>query len=411
MITIKSVGVIVEYNPFHNGHAYHLSQARKVSGADIVIAVMSGNFLQRGEPALVSKWTRAKMALHAGVDIVFELPYPFATQQAEVFADGAVSILAAANCDGICFGSESGNVAHFEQTVSFIQANDSLFQQQVKVHIQNGVSYPKALSLAFMDLCPDGTVIDLSKPNNILGYHYIKAIHKQAIPMRILTIERKNADYHDQQFTSETIASATSIRKALFKDNHSITDIKQYLPQTTVNLLHEYKEKYGGFHDWELYWPYLKFKLLQSSPDELKDIYEVEEGIENRLLATVMQADSFHEFMTKLKTKRYTWTRLQRICLHILTNAKKTEMKNVASGVSYLRLLGMSEQGRQYLNKQKHQFHLPLISKLSAYKGNETNLDIRASRIYSLGLLSQNNKENLNKEFKEIPVFYQTKGN
>lgn len=408
---MKSVGLIVEYNPFHNGHAFHLSEARKKTGADIVIAVMSGNFLQRGEPALVSKWTRAKMALAAGVDIVFELPYLFATQQAEIFANGAVSILAASGCEAICFGSESGNITDFEQTVEFIQAHDSRFQQQVKVHISKGVSYPKALSLAFKDLLPDESVIDLSKPNNILGYQYIKSVQQQAKPMRIVTIQRKNADYHDEQLPLEPIASATSIRKALFKENQSIDEIKQYLPQTTFNLLLEYKEKNRGFHNWELYWPFLKFKLLQSSPEELSEIYEVEEGIEHRLLSTVMQADSFHDFMTKLKTKRYTWSRLQRICLHILTNAKKTEMKKAASGVSYLRLLGMSEKGRVYLNKQKHLLHLPLISKLASYKGDETNLDIRAARIYSLGLPSLNTTENINSEFKEIPILHETKGN
>jgi predicted nucleotidyltransferase len=404
---LKSVGVIVEYNPFHNGHAFHLKEAKEASGANIVIAVMSGNFLQRGEPALVSKWTRAKMALAAGVDLVFELPYSYATQQAEVFAKGAVSILAAANCEAICFGSESGNIAEFERTVDFIQTHDQLFQQQVKVHISNGVSYPKALSLAFVDLLPDESVIDLSKPNNILGYQYMKAVLQQEKPIQILTIQRKNADYHDEQFTSATIASATSIRKALFSENHSFDEIKQYLPKTTFDLLLSYRETYGGFHNWERYWHYLKFKLLQSTPEELRDIYEVEEGIENRLLSTVMHANSFHEFMTLLKTKRYTWTRLQRICLHILMNAKKAEMKKVDSEVSYLRLLGMSENGRMYLNKQKHQLGLPLVSKLSAYKGDETSLDIRASRIYSLGLESQNNLENLNKEFKEIPIFHQ----
>jgi predicted nucleotidyltransferase len=403
---MKSVGVIVEYNPFHNGHAFHINKAREVSEADIVIAVMSGNFLQRGEPALVSKWTRAKMALFAGVDIVFELPYQFATQQAETFAKGSVSLLAAAGCDSICFGSESGNIDTFEKTFNFIQAHHSFFQQQIKSHISDGISYPKALSLAFTDLGPDETMVDLSKPNNILGFHYINAIRNQSKRIDVFTIQRKNAHYHDENFTSETIASATSIRKALFKQNNPMEEIVQYLPKTSFDLLLDYKEKFGSFHSWEQYWPYLKFKLLQSSPDDLREIYEVEEGIENRFLSCVLQADSFEQFMNMIKTKRYTWTRLQRICLHILMNAKKTEMRSLSSKISYLRLLGMSERGRKYLNKQKHQLSIPLISKLSAYKGDEINLDIRASRIYSLGLISQNHTEFLNHEYKEMPIIF-----
>jgi predicted nucleotidyltransferase len=405
---MKAVGVIVEYNPFHNGHAFHLSEAKKSTGADVVIAVMSGNFLQRGEPALVSKWTRAKMAIYAGVDLVFELPYQFATQQAEIFASGAVSLLAAAGCEAICFGSESGNIHDFENTVQFIEKHDSFFQQQVRIHLSNGVSYPRALSLAFFDLDPDTTVIDLSKPNNILGYHYIKAIQKEERSIQPLTIQRKNASYHDEQLPIETIASATSIRKALFKEKQSLDDIKPYVPDTTFNLLHDYQQKYGGFHSWEKYWPFLKFTLLQSSPSQLREIYEVEEGIENRLQAMVMQADSFYDFMTRIKTKRYTWTRLQRICLHILMNAQKTEMKKVDNEASYLRLLGMSTKGREYLNLYKHHLSLPLISKLSSYKGTDISLDIRAAKIYSLGL-DPKNTENLIDEFREIPFFHQQK--
>lgn len=401
---MKSVGVIVEYNPFHNGHAFHLHEAKKVSGADIVVAVMSGNFLQRGEPALVSKWTRAKMALHAGVDIVFELPYQFATQQAESFAYGAVSILSAAGCEAICFGSESGDVSAFEKTVEWIQTHDTLYQQQVNIHIKKGISYPKALSQAYIDLNPNESMIELSKPNNILGFHYVHAARKLELPINMLTIQRKNANYHDEQFSSASIASATSIRKALFIKGQDLLDIKPYVPTSTYRLLLDYKEKYGGFHNWELYWPYLKFKLLQSNPEELREIYEIEEGVENRLLSSVLKADSFEEFMNILKTKRYTWTRLQRICLHILTNAQKKEMKSLSGKVSYLRLLGMTKNGRKYLNNQKHQLRIPLISRVSAYKNNDIDLDIRASRIHSLGLSAQCNIDFLKQEYKEMPI-------
>jgi predicted nucleotidyltransferase len=405
---MKAVGVIVEYNPFHNGHAFHLAEAKKTSGAEIAIAAMSGNFLQRGEPALVSKWTRTKMALAAGVDIVFEIPYQYATQQAEIFANGGVSLLSAAGCDSICFGSEDGNIEAFEETYSFMKKNDGFFQQKVNDHIQKGVSYPKALSLAFTDLFPEDTLVDLTKPNNILGFQYLKAAKKQNPMLNMFTVARKNAAYHDENFSSETIASATSIRKVLFSENQQFDQIQPYLPSSTLELLKEYQKKYGEFHHWDLYWPFLKFKLLQTSPEELRNINEIEEGIENRLLSQVIGADSFTDFMNRLKTKRYTRTRLQRVCLNLLTNAKKEEMAVIDDAVPYLRLLGMTDKGREYLNKQKQHFNIPLISKLSSYKGKEIQLDIRSANIYQYGLTKS--KPELNHEYKETPILLTKKG-
>lgn len=407
---MKAVGVIVEYNPFHNGHALHLEESKKASGAEVVIAAMSGNFLQRGEPALVSKWTRTKMALQAGVDIVFELPYQYATQQAEIFAFGGVSLLHSAGCESICFGSEAGNIEAFQETYDFIGKHDSLFQQQVKLYMQTGVSYPRALSQAFKDLSPTDTMIDLSKPNNILGFHYLKAAEKLQQPtIKVITVQRKNAGYHDEHFSSSTIASATSIRSALFSEEQQLEKILAYVPESTFKLLNEYKAKYGGFHNWELYWPFFKYKLLQSSPEELTSIYEMEEGIENRLLSTVEKAKSFSEFIQLVKTKRYTWARLQRVCLHVLTNTKKIDMNVLDQPVPYLRLLGMTENGRIYLNKKKQQLSTPLISKLSSYKNSDIEPDIRASRIYNIGLSA--GSEELDQDYKETPVYLQKNRN
>jgi predicted nucleotidyltransferase len=383
---MKAVGVIVEYNPFHNGHDFHLQAAKEAAQADLAIAVMSGNFLQRGEPALVSKWYRTKMALMNGVDLVVELPYQFATQKAETFANGAVSILNAIGCDSLCFGSESGDLTTFLQTIDYLEEHRTLFDEKIKMNIKTGVSYPKALSLSFQSLSSTETLVRLDQPNNILGYHYIKALKQQKSSMKPITVKRKNADYHDEHFATETIASATSIRKALFTSDKDSSIIQQYVPAATNQLLKEYIQQYGTFHEWENYWPYLQFRLLQSNPDELKEIYEVEEGIEHRIISASLHASSFREFMEKVKTKRYTWTRLQRICVHILTNTKKVEMKMDSERATYIRLLGMSSKGKEYLNKYKSEFDLPLISKLSSYKQPDISLDIRASRVYSLGL-------------------------
>lgn len=402
---MRAVGVIVEYNPFHNGHAFHLQAAKEATGADIVIAVMSGNFLQRGEPALVSKWFRTKMALLNGIDIVIELPYQFATQKAETFANGAVSILDAIGCDFLCFGSESGDLSSFLETIGFFDKHQEKLDFHIKNNIKTGISYPKALSLSFQALSNAENHVNLAKPNNILGYHYIKALQQQKSHVKPYTVKRKNADYHDEHFATETIASATSIRKALFSTNQDYATIEQYVPAPTSQLLKEYISHYGAFHEWENYWPYLQFRLFQCTPEELKEIYEVEEGLEHRLKAACLEASSFREFMEKIKTKRYTWTRLQRLCLHVLTNTKKTDMQRFTEKASYLRLLGMTRNGKEYLNKQKSHLSLPLIAKLSAFKSEEILLDIKAARIYSLGAGRKHESKPENLEFKQPPIY------
>ncbi|MEH7118710.1 nucleotidyltransferase [Neobacillus vireti] len=401
---MNAVGIVVEYNPFHNGHAFHLNASKKAADAEVVIAVMSGNFLQRGEPALVSKWYRTRMALLNGVDIVFELPYRFAVQKAEIFANGAISILDAAGCNAVCFGSESGNLSSFIETIEFLTIQKNQFEENIQRFIETGISYPKAVSHAFHQLTNSESYLDLSKPNNILGIEYIKAIKKQKSSLKALTVARKNADYHDQHFASETIASATSIRKAIFSKKQDQVSIDQFVPIPTKQLLLDYLLKYEGFHQWENYWNYLQFRLLQTSPEELREIYEVEEGLENRLLAAALISGSFHEFMEKIKTKRYTWTRLQRLCVHILTNTKKGQMAGPDDKATYLRLLGMTSKGKEYLNKRKKDLSLPLVSKLSSYKEKEIQLDLKAARIYSLGAANHIAKESMYQEFKQPPI-------
>lgn len=404
---MNAVGLVVEYNPFHNGHAFHLEEAKKSANADLVIAVMSGNFLQRGEPALVSKWKRTEMALLAGVDIVFELPYAFATQKANTFANGAVSILEAAGCQSLCFGSEAGEIESFLQTLSFIEKNKELYNKQIKQYLKVGNSYPKASSLAFQDIASTQDLIDLSKPNNILGYQYVTAAYNQQAQLKFFTVARKNANYHDEHFSSESIASATSIRKALESENGQMDSIRNFIPNTTYELLLDYKKEYGQFHSWENYWPYLKFRLLQTTANELRAIYEIEEGLENRILSTASEAGSFQQFMEKLKTKRYTWTRLQRACVHILTNTKKDEMNTEIEKAEYLRLLGMTTKGKEYLNKNKNNLGLPLISRVSANQSPQLKLDIRASKVYGLAAPSIYQKKLVEIEFKQPPIIIQ----
>ncbi|WP_328225372.1 MULTISPECIES: nucleotidyltransferase [Sutcliffiella] len=399
---MEALGVIVEYNPFHNGHLYHLQQSKNLTNPDVVIAVMSGQFLQRGEPALVSKWERTKMALLNGIDIVVELPYAFATQKAEVFATGAVSILSELRVDSFCFGSEQGNIEDFNRTVQLMGEKSDPYHSSVQKYIKEGNSYPKASSLAFSETFQNENVIDLTQPNNILGFHYVKAVLELGSPIQPFTIGRTTAGYHDEQLYPSNIASATAIRKHLFETNREIQHVQDYVPAPTFSVLQQIK----SFHRWEDYYSLLKYKILCSTPEQLRTFYEVEEGIEYRLQECMKKSKTFQEFMTMLKTKRYTWTRLQRMCTHILTNTTKDEMKRVTEKkeYSYVRLLGMSKAGQHYLREIKKDITIPIISNVASFSDDGLALDKKATIAYSIPLSEPERSAFIHKEFSQPPI-------
>ncbi|WP_377889378.1 nucleotidyltransferase [Alkalihalobacillus sp. R86527] len=401
---MKTAGVVVEYNPFHNGHLYHLEETKKTTGAEIVVAVMSGSFLQRGEPALVDKWSRTTMALQNGIDIVIELPYVYSTQKAEVFAKGAVSLLTAIGVDELCFGSEAGRIEDFHKTLSFIKENEKEYNENIQLYMSEGNSYPKSASLAFQSLQDHENVLDLSLPNNILGYQYVKAIDDQASPMHAETILRTKAGYHDDTFQDKKIASATAIRKELM--NLDPKSVHSFVPEPSFQELERFYKNHRKFHGWQSMYPYLRYKLLTSSPKDLKTIYEAEEGLENRLVSAAKKSPDFTSFMEAIKTKRYTWTRLQRFALHILTNTPKDDMKPALerSEVPYLRLLGMSSAGRKYLNHIKSSLTVPLVANVNQFDHPFLTIEKRVSEVYALGFEGEAKEEFLKKEYQSSPI-------
>ncbi|TLS34391.1 nucleotidyltransferase [Geobacillus thermoleovorans] len=399
---MKAVGVIVEYNPFHNGHFHHLNETRQKTDADCLIAVMSGNFLQRGEPAIVSKWARAKMALAAGVDVVIELPYAFAVQAAEQFAHGAVQLLAAIGCQELCFGSESGEISAFLSAAKTWLEQKETFDSLIRTGLARGQSFPKAAAEAWQTF--GAAPLDLSKPNNVLGFAYVKAIWQNKLAMMPRTIPRLAAGYHDESFSHPSIASATSLRKTL-RQTGRLESIAAYVPPATLEQLRQYRETYGRFHDWEVYFPLLKYRLLTATEADLRRIAGVEEGIEHRLKQHIAHAETFAAFIAAVKTKRYTWTRLQRLCAHVLTNFTKEEQAKAANP-TYIRLLGMSEAGRRYLKQVKKSAALPLVARASKLNGDSLyEQEKRAAAVYAAAFPEPLYSAALKEEYATAPIY------
>lgn len=403
---LKSVGLVVEYNPFHNGHKYHIDQARKQTEAEIVIAVMSGSFLQRGEPALLSKWERTKMALDAGVDLVVELPYAFSVQTAEAFATGAVRILTELGSDSLHFGSEEGKIESFYTLVHYMNQHKTTYDSFVQAALKQGLSYPAASASAFTQLNQSDDMLPLSKPNNILGYHYIRAIHELHSPLVAYTTKRLQAEYHDSEIGAGSIASATSIRAAIGNGE----GFNQVVPKKTATLLQHYQEEHQFFHNWEAYFPFLQHKLLTTSLSDFRKTAECEEGIENRVIETGLTATSFEDWLTKLKTKRYTRTRLQRLFAHFLTGTTKEELHHIhqQEPMNYIRLLGMTQAGKTYLNQHKKQLSVPLVTRQAELKqfGIAGACDLRTSQCYWLPSKSDRLATRLLDEFKQPPIYW-----
>ncbi|WP_010530435.1 nucleotidyltransferase [Lentibacillus jeotgali] len=380
---MQACGLIVEYNPFHNGHAFHIEASRKASGADCLIAVMSGSFLQRGEPAIIDKFHRTKAALSAGVDIVLELPYAYAVQSSDLFAQGSVQTLHEIGVSTICFGSESGDISRFINSYDVLQQEQSIYHAAIQEHLNLGLSFPEASRHAYQKIGLATSEMDLTKPNNILGFAYVKAILDNKLPIEPLTITRIKNAYHEQAITG-SIASATSIRKELLNQEAISETAAGTLPDVTIQQLHTYKQQATVWHSWEKYFQLIHYRVMTMTEGELAAIHGVDEGLENRIKKTAREVTSFYEWIDKIKTKRYTWTRLQRIFAHILTNTKKADIQQFISSqtVPYVRLLGMTKTGQSYLNGQKKEMDVPLISTLAGGESPLLSIEEKASHAY-----------------------------
>lgn len=404
MEIMKATGIVVEYNPFHNGHLHHLKQSQIQTSSDITIAVMSGNFLQRGEPALVDKWTRAKMALDAGVDLIVELPYAFATAQASDFAKGAIFLLDALKCDTFCFGSEEGSIASFEHTYNLLSSKKLEYNEAISQFVKQGISYPKALNEAYKSISrySEEPLVDLSKPNNILGFHYLEAARQLNSPIQPATIQRVVANYHDDARETESIASATGIRKVLFEEKE-LSKVHSFLPSTSIAGLEHWLEHAESFGSWERFYPLLRLIILRQNKKSIAKYAEVTEGIENAIWNAAVKNEHFQPFMEQIKSKRFTWTRIQRMLTHIYTDFTWDQLRAIEYP-TYIRPLAMSSSGQAYLQSIKKDLQLPLVSRVAASKENILlQLDIKAANLYYLGLQTNYGASMVGSDFRQIP--------
>ncbi|MDZ4991491.1 nucleotidyltransferase [Clostridium perfringens] len=397
-------GIITEYNPFHLGHELHLKNSKKITNCDGVICVMSGNFVQRGLPALTDKWTRTKMALEAGVDLVVELPTLFATSSAEFFAFGAVSLLNSLNVvDNLCFGSECGDIDLIKKLSEIIVNEPQEFKEYLKELLKDGLPFPKARSKALMKYLEDTNFkIDfsyletvLNSSNNILAIEYCKSLYKLKSSITPFTIKRLGADYNKEELSKNEIASASAIRKSIYTSN--IEESLEFMPTYSYEIL-----KNSSFSSIDKMFDLVKYAII-SNPNILKEIPEASEGIDNKIVQNIGKANSLDQLINLCKSKRYSYTRLNRILCHVLLCVDNELLSLRKSPPKYIRILGFNNKGREILKEIKQNSEINIVNKLSKSKPDPLlDFDIKATNIYSL--LNQSVK--INSDYLNSPIIF-----
>ncbi len=382
MKNLKICAVICEYNPFHNGHAYQLQQIRKISGCDYILCLMSGNFTQRGEAAILNKFIRAKHAILGGADAVLELPTPFACASAELFASGAISILSSIpNVTTLAFGCESGNAEDFLATAKATLREDKQFKELLKQNLKAGASFAKARTDATLALNEDVDESLLTAPNNILGVEYCRAILRQNAKIIPLAIARKGAGYADTT-PHVNFSSATALRACMSEKTRKCQKaLKNNLPKYSYRDCKHFAP-----------FPYEKaalVALLSTTKEKLKKQPDCTEGLENKLFALAASNASLDEIIRKTVTKRYTLSRIKRILAGNLLGLNGAQTREFLTSPLYCNLLAVKKQGAEEILSALGEGKFPLLVR----KSDTTSLkkealecfeiDVRANRIYN----------------------------
>lgn len=378
---MRAVGIIAEYNPFHNGHLWHVQEAKRLSDCDYAVAVMSGSFVQRGEPAIFDKWSRAEMAVRGGVDLVIELPAAFAVRSAQYFAAGGIRLLQALSVvSHVCFGVESENPNSLARIAAQLDTSDT--SRDLKKALQSGATYARAIETA---LAParedDGHEILAGQPNTILAVEYLRAIGKYAPQLLPLMVKRRIAAYHERTVTVD-IASATAIRESILLKGDLDPVARGALPPASAALIEQLLSAGRGPITAHSLSGIMLARLRTATPALLANTADISEGLHHKILGAALSANTVEELMDQIISKRYTRTRLQRIMTQqLLGLQKKDTLCYDTTGPLYIRVLAFNQKGRQILRHIRTNSILPIVTKTT----NMLNSKIRLSNHLSNG--------------------------
>lgn len=388
------LGIIAEYNPFHNGHMFHLQKSKKVTNSKFSICVMGGNFTQRGSVSLVDKWTKAEMALNNGIDLVIELPTIYNISSAENFADGAIKILNSLKIvDFVSFGSEAGNINTLDNVVKVLIEKPKEYMTILNHELDIGNSFPKARERALLlylnDVRRYSTV--LTEPNNILGIEYLKALYRQNSLIRGVTIGRENSNHNDK-IVRNGFSSGSAIREYI--KNNKFDEIIPTVPENVCSLLKNKLDRGEMVFNLNTYEREIVYTLRKMSLEEIANLPDVTEGLENTIKTAVNTYNNLEDIITLIKSKRYTYTRISRILLYALLNITKKDMAMSFKEQPYIRVLGFNRNGEFLLSEiAKQNPKLPIITSVKKFIEKNPNknlqrlldIDIFATNVYTLG--------------------------
>lgn len=390
----KVLGIIGEYNPFHNGHLYHLEQSKQLTGSTYTVAIMSGNFTQRGSTSLIDKWSKTEAAIQSGIDLVIELPVLYVTSSAENFADGAIKILNSLKVvDYVSFGSEASDIEVLNQFADILYHEPKQYKTILSHELSKGLSFPKARENALLmylnDIRKYANV--LSSPNNILGIEYLKALKRQKSNIKPVSITRYESGYNDIAY-SENIASATAIRNIIKNDGFDI--LSRLLPAPSYSILIENMKRGHIVPDLSVFEKQIIYNLRKMDISEIAELPDVSEGLEFSIKKAANSCNTLTEFLNIIKSKRYTTTRIQRILLYSLLGITKKDMAMSKKVTSYIRVLGLNNRGKFLISEiAKANPKLEIITSVKRFMDGNSNKnlklmldkDIWATNVFTLG--------------------------
>ena len=397
---MKVTGIIAEYDPFHNGHSYHIKKAREMTGADAIVVVMSGHFTQRGMPAFFSRDARVRMAVDGGADLVIELPYIYACNSSHEFARGAAGILNGIGCvDALVFGAETDDMDTLGKAARAAAGTDDRSSAYIKEEMKNGVSYPEALTRSVEKIYGAQTAAVLREPNNLLGIEYMKALRELGSGIKPFIVGRRSAAHGEslemlhERKQEQRIASGTAVRKAVYAGGTRAAEM--LVPDTSFSIISGY-ERSSGFSFAEYrdkikknMFELLKYRIITSDENELAEIYGVAEGLENRLKSCISGADDIDGLIDSVKSKRYTRARISRTLMHLLINLRMTDFETLRETYC-ARVLGFSPTGGKLLRLMSESSAIPVFSNLSRLDKRSPEAarvlkyDMRASDVYAM---------------------------